>query len=140
VDSIPDVGSPGAGAGLPARVPRVTLPAEAPPSSFGLILDGFIRVPRSGIYTFFLSSDDGSRLELAGGTVVDHDGYHGMSEKQGQAALRRGWHPIRILFFQGGGGAGVRLEMEGPGMPRREVPARWFAHSGTGAFFPGDGR
>jgi hexosaminidase len=129
VDSIPSPGSPAAFAGSAAAVPRVTLPPAAPRQSFGMILDGFLRVPRDGIYTFFLSSDDGSRLSVAGEVVVDHDGYHSMSEKQGQAALRRGWHAVQVLFFQGGGGAGVKLEVAGPGMTRREVPAYWFAHS-----------
>jgi hexosaminidase len=110
------------------RVPRVTLPDPAPSGRFGLRLTGYIKVPRPGIYTFFLSSDDGSRLTVADRLVVDHDGPHSMSEKSGQVALHRGWHPIQVTYFQGGGGQGMRLEVEGPGFPRREVPAGWFAH------------
>jgi hexosaminidase len=107
----------------------VTLPTGIPRGSFGLISTGFIRLPRKGIYTFFLTSDDGSRLRIDGETVVDHDGYHSASEKRGQAALHRGWHPLEVLYFQGGGGATVKLEVEGPNLSRREVPATWFAHS-----------
>ena len=140
VDSIQSTGSTRAFAGTGAGVPAVTLPEAAPRQSFGLILNGFIRVPRNGIYTFFLSSDDGSRLTVAGETVVDHDGYHSMSEKLGQVALHRGWHVIEVRYFQGGGGAGLKLEVEGPGMARREVPARWYAHPRSGALPAADVR
>jgi len=133
VDSLPWSESRRETGAFAFRVPRVSLPAGAPDTGYGLVLRGFIRIPRAGIYTFFLSSDDGSRLTVAEETVVDHDGFHGMSEKQGQAALHRGWHPVEVRFFQGGGGAGLRLELEGPGISRREVPAHWLAHGKGGA-------
>ena len=85
-------------------------------------------VVRKGIYTFTLSSDDGSRLTIADRLVVDHDGSHSMSERSGQVALHWGWHPIEVRYYQRGGGMGLRLEVEGPGMTRRQVPADWFAH------------
>jgi hexosaminidase len=115
-----------------AIFPRVDLPEGAPATSFGLILRGFIRVPQKGIYTFYLSSDDGSRFSVGGQLVVNHDGPHSMSEASGQVALHRGWHPMEIRYFQGGGGKGLRLELEGPGLPRREVPAHWLAHAPSG--------
>ncbi len=113
------------------EVPRVCLPGEVPGRAFGMLLEGFVRVPRKGIYTFTLASDDGSRLTVGDRLVIDHDGAHGMSSLSGKVALHRGWHPIEVGYFQAGGGSGLRLEIEGPGMPRREVPATWLAH------FPG---
>ncbi|MFH1763265.1 MAG: hypothetical protein ABIF09_03640, partial [Gemmatimonadota bacterium] len=56
------------------------------------------------------------------------DGPHSMAERAGQVALHRGWHPIEVRYFQSGGGYGLRLEIEGPDLPRREVSARWLAH------------
>jgi hypothetical protein len=110
-------------------LPRSALPGAVPETPFGLILQGFIRVPRKGIYTFYLSSDDGSRLTVGDRVVVNHDGPHSMAEKPGQVALQRGWHPIEVRYFQSGGGYGLRLEMAGPGVSRREVPAQWLAHT-----------
>jgi len=111
-----------------SSLPRVALPEGVTSPSFGLILNGFLRVPGKGIYTFYLSSDDGSRLSVGDRIVVNHDGPHSMAERAGQVALHRGWHPIEVRFFQSGGGYGLRLEMEGPGVSRREVPAHWLAH------------
>lgn len=129
VDSLPPAPTPGSAGTVAMVIPRVTLPRRGPRAAYGLLATGFIRVARSGVYTFFLTSDDGSRLRIDGETVVDHDGYHSASEKRGQAALRRGWHPIEVLYFQGGGGSTLKLELEGPHISRREVPATWFAHA-----------
>ncbi|MCJ7630550.1 MAG: family 20 glycosylhydrolase, partial [Longimicrobiales bacterium] len=109
-------------------LPRFAIPDGASESSFGLIFRGFIRVPRKGIYTFHLSSDDGSRLTVGDLLVINHDGPHSMAERAGQVALHRGWHPIEVRYFQAGGGYGLRLELEGPELPRRELSARWLAH------------
>jgi len=56
----------------------------------GQFLNGFIRVPRKGIYTFFLSSDDGSRLTVGDRVVVNHDGPHSMAERAGISNLGEG--------------------------------------------------
>ncbi len=130
VDSLPDREESYPEGVRAARVPRVQIPDVAPPDTYGAILEGFIQIPRDGIYTFFLTSDDGSSLLIDQELVVDNDGYHSMSERGGQAALRRGWHPLEIRFFQGGGDADVRLEIEGPHTTRREVPAYWLARRG----------
>jgi len=111
------------------HLPRVTLPDDAPAEGFGLRFTGYVRVPRAGIYTFVLSSDDGSRLSIGDRVVVDHDGPHAMSERRGQVALHRGWHPLEVLYFQAGGAKGLLLEVEGPGVTRREVPASWLARA-----------
>jgi hexosaminidase len=122
-------GTPQAPPGPHPSHPRVTLPNDAPAEGFGLRLTGYVRVPRAGIYTFVLSSDDGSRLSIGDRVVVDHDGPHAMSERRGQVALHRGWHPLEVLYFQAGGGKGLLLEVEGPGVTRREVPATWLAQA-----------
>ncbi len=122
-------GGPGEGV---SHVPGIQIPDEAPDTAFGLRFTGYIRVPRPGIYTFHLSSDDGSRLRIGDRVVVDHDGPHAMDARSGQVALHRGWHPLEVRYFQGGGGRGVRLEVEGPGTSRREVPAGWLARVAPG--------
>ena len=64
---------------------------------FGLRFAGFIKIPQTGIYQFRLSSDDGSKLLLAGTELIDNDGIHGVNEVNGQAALEAGWHPIELF-------------------------------------------
>jgi hexosaminidase len=78
---------------------------------YGLIFSGYISVPADAIYTFSLTSDDGSRLVVGDATVIDNDGPHAASEKTGMIALRAGYHPITISFFQAGGAKALALEL-----------------------------
>jgi hexosaminidase len=76
---------------------------------FALRFDGWIRVPRDGIWTFTLTSDDGSVLAIGDRVVVDHDGPHGTESRSGAIALAAGFHPLTLRFFQGGGGKSLSL-------------------------------
>ena len=49
---------------------------------------GLIRIPKDGNYTFFLESDDGSRLSLGGKQIIDNGGLHAMEEKSGDISRR----------------------------------------------------
>ena len=93
----------------------VTLPEWATGDEFGLRFRGYLDVPGDGVYTFRLTSDDGAVLRFAGTTILDHDGLHGASSKEGQAALARGLHPFEVLYFQAGGGKTLQLEWAAPG-------------------------
>ena len=53
-------------------------------SEFGYIFNGYILVPKEGIYTFYTKSNDGSRLYINNQQVVNNDGAHGPIEKSGQ--------------------------------------------------------
>jgi hypothetical protein len=74
-----------------------------------------LRVPADGAYTFRLTSDDGSRLSLDGAVVVDHDGLHGVTSKDGTVTLTAGLHPLLIEFFEAGGGQQLTLSWQPPG-------------------------
>jgi hypothetical protein len=63
------------------------------------------------VYTFALTSDDGSRLFIDGEVVVDNDGLHGAEERRGDIALAAGWHAIRVEWFNKSGGAELVLAM-----------------------------
>lgn len=75
-----------------------------PQNNIGLVLDGYIEIPEDDIWSFYLYTDDGSLMTISDRTVVDNDGLHSRSEKTGQAALRKGMHPIQIRYFDQGGG------------------------------------
>ncbi len=90
---------------------------------FALRFRGFIRAPRPGVYVFYLHSDDGSKLAVAGREVVAIDGVHGMTEEGGEIALGAGWHEIEIVYFQSTGDLGLDLLWAGPGIKKGPVPA-----------------
>jgi len=76
----------------------------------GMIWKGYINIRSSGGYQFWTESDDGSLLSIDGEMVVNNDGDHGMVEKSGIAYLQKGWHSIRIIYFNSGGAAGMKVQ------------------------------
>ncbi len=85
---------------------------------------GWLLIRRAGKYQFRLTSDDGSRLSIAGQVVVDHDGNHGATPKDGTVVLKAGRHPFLVEWYEGGGAESLKFEWLPPGSGRRElVPA-----------------
>ena len=87
------------------RVEDVTIPRGVKSFIIGLTYKGYINIPEDGIYSFYLSSDDGSMLYIDGKQVIDNDGLHAPGEVTGQAALKQGYHPIEVQYFDHGGGS-----------------------------------
>jgi hexosaminidase len=89
--------------------------------NFALRFKTYLQVPEDGIYTFHLSSDDGSILRIGDRTVINQDGFQGGNEVHGQVALQKGSHLLELSYFEAGGGNSVSLEYEGPGTARRKL-------------------
>ncbi len=105
------------------RVCRLDL-QEVPVNTnkFALLFTGKLKIEKTDDYTFWLNSNDGSRLFIDGRLVIDHDGLHGAEEKEGKIHLDAGSHSIRVEFFQAGGGIFLQLLIEGGGMKKQPVP------------------
>jgi alpha-L-fucosidase len=88
---------------------------------FAFEFTGYIKIEKDGIYNFYLESDDGSRLYIDDELVVDNGGYHGTVEKDGKAALKKGYHKIRIIYFDAGGGNSLKASIESEGGKKQEL-------------------
>jgi hypothetical protein len=96
-----------------------------------LVFDGYLRVPRDGVYTFYVASPNGVRLFLrnperdfelpavAECTYVTGRG-------AGCAPLRAGWHDLRIAVKRSTHADPLTIEVEGPGIERCPLPPEWF--------------
>jgi alpha-L-fucosidase len=89
--------------------------------NFGLVFTGFVEVPETGLYRFFVDSDDGSTMSLHGKVVVDNDGPHSATEKSGAVALEAGLHPVEIRMFEAAGQDLLRVSWTGPGVAKKTV-------------------
>ncbi|TNE57352.1 MAG: hypothetical protein EP344_11245 [Bacteroidetes bacterium] len=94
----------------------------------GMTWKGYIYIPQTLGYQFFLESDDGSRLELDGQVVVNNDGDHGMEEKTGYAYLQQGWHQLQLYYFNSGGAAGLKVRYAPVNGTPQTLPAQTLAH------------
>ena len=95
--------------------------------NIGLIFTGYLDIPKEGIYSFYLYTDDGSTLKIDGGIVVDNDGPHSRMERSGQIALSQGLHPVEIRYFDSNGGileAGM-IDLKGKRVP---IPPHMLKH------------
>lgn len=90
-------------------------------NSFAAQYLGQFSVTQSGDYTFFLTSDDGSRLFIDGELIVDHDGLSNASTINGNATLSEGVHHIEIRYFENFGSARLDLDWSGPGFTRSQM-------------------
>ncbi|MBU6341228.1 MAG: DUF1080 domain-containing protein [Bacteroidetes bacterium] len=121
-------------------------------NNFAIRAEGYLYLEKDDNVVFQLGSDDGSRLYLDGKLLIDHDGWHGMDNKEAEIAIRAGYHPIRVDYFQAGGGRGISLKWARFGKPGFDpIEAAHFAHkadsdektlarlAGGSTAIPGDG-
>jgi len=79
---------------------QIDLTAQHTTTNFGFQFTGYIKIATAGIYTFYLSSDDGSRLWIDDSLIVNNDGVHLSKEVSGSVGLAMGYHRIRVGYFQ----------------------------------------
>ncbi|MEH6681983.1 MAG: PA14 domain-containing protein [Sediminicola sp.] len=90
--------------------------------SFALRYKGYIQISTAGSYTFFTSSDDGSKLYIDGTEIVNNDGDHGTQERSGTTTLSTGLHQITVLFYENGGGQVLETRYQGPSIAKQTIP------------------
>jgi hypothetical protein len=112
---------------IPSRetgtVPNFTLAPRDTNEMFAFRFKGYIRVPRTGVYTFLARSDDGAALWVGDQNVFWSVGQSPKTtETWGQIALQAGLHPITVGYFQAYGPMALEMLVEGPGMRRQRIP------------------
>ncbi len=89
---------------------------------------GLIKIEKDGIYTFYIESDDGSKLYIADKEIINNDGDHGNIEKNGKAALKKGFHKIKVLYYDSGGGNSLKVSMQPEGGIKKEISSNLLYH------------
>ena len=88
--------------------------------NFGVVMDGFVEIKEEGYYVLILDSDDGAKIIFNGEPVLVNDGLHGMGNAQTyMLPLEKGFYPVRVEYFQRGGGRGLDIRYV---MPGKEQP------------------
>lgn len=94
--------------------------------NYGLYFEGYIKAMDDAVYSFYLSSDDGSKLWIDNNVVVDNDGMHSEEEKSGSIALKKGYHHFKVAFVQGTGDAVLNLSYINGGKAKKIIPTSMF--------------
>ena len=95
---------------------------------YALQFDGYIKINNDGVYTFSTLSDDGSKLFIDGEEIVNNDGEHGAVEAFGKAALKRGFHKIKVVYFDSGGGNELRVYWSNGNKEKESIPGNLLFH------------
>ncbi|MCL2105083.1 MAG: PA14 domain-containing protein, partial [Kiritimatiellaeota bacterium] len=98
---------------------RPEIPGSA--DNFRIVWTGKLIVPFESDYTFYATCDDGFALRIDD-TFVLNRWYYTSATEQVTVHLTAGEHPLRLDYFQAGGGKGMKLEWGGP-VERAVIPA-----------------
>ena len=82
------------------------------PQVFSVRWTGYVAIDENAVYTFSLTSDDGSTLWIDGRILVDNGGRHGAITRSEQVRLDRGMHQLMLEYFQAGGPYAIALSWE----------------------------
>uniref|UniRef100_A0AB33KSZ5 PA14 domain-containing protein n=1 Tax=Tenacibaculum sp. Pbs-1 TaxID=3238748 RepID=A0AB33KSZ5_9FLAO len=123
VDDIPTTGALATGTSTNFNVDQLwALHTPGDHETFSVRYKGLLRIDTDGAYTFYTTSDDGSKLFINGIEVVDNDGPHASRTRSGQITLKSGVHELEVLFYERTGAENLSVEYEGPSISRRNLP------------------
>ncbi len=95
---------------------------------FAFIYSGYIKIPKDGVYTFFLSTNDGGVLYLDGKRFIDKDGPGTATPRSRIVRLKAGIYKIGEKYFQMGGGFENTISWKGPGIKKEIIPPSVLFH------------
>lgn len=105
-----------------AEQPRLNQLRGLPDDEFALVMEGYLEIPETGVWTLAIGSDDGSRIYVDGELVANNDGPHPMQWGSGRDRWQQGLHPVRIEFFEATGDADLQVVLNKDGSEQRLEP------------------
>ncbi len=76
---------------------------------FSIRWEGFIHIPRAGLYSFQTEADDGVRLWIGSELLIDDWKSHAKKRNQKQIDLVQGYYPLKLEYFDNSSTAVVIL-------------------------------
>ena len=89
---------------------------------------GYVCIPKSGEYVFYVDSDDGMCLYVDGQCVVSDAAPHASREVSGKVMLEAGWRPIELHYYENTSAAKLVLSWSGPKFAKAVIPSSSFCH------------
>ena len=108
--------------------PDFGLDARENDGLFAFTFSGFIRIPKDGVYTFYLSSNDGGVIYMDGKPFIDADGPRTATPSSRTVSLKAGIYEIGEKYFQMGGAFSNTVSWKGPGILKEVIPLSVLFH------------
>lgn len=103
-------------------MPNFSIKEAAVSDHFAYDFRTLIKIPEKGVYRFYTFSDDGSMLYIDGKEVVNNDGGHSARRAEGKIALEKGFHELRVLYFEDYMGQEIEVGFSGRDIPETPLP------------------
>ena len=94
--------------------------------NFAMRFNTSLQIETAGVYTFHLTSDDGSLLHIDDQLVVDNDGLHAVTEESGSMVLAVGLHNVTVSFLERTGLQTLTAEVTDPSGVRQPLSSLFF--------------
>jgi len=91
--------------------------------TFSISWSGYLRAENSISHDIYTTSNDGVRLWLDGALVIDDWNNHASKENSASVYLERGYHRIRMDYYDNTLEGSVKLEWESSHTPRMVIPS-----------------
>lgn len=96
---------------------------------YSVVWAGQVEPRHTGDYTFYTLSNDGVRLTVNGVPIIDNWTDHSATEDKGVIALEaRKKYDLKLEYYQGGGGAVMKLYWSHASQAKEIVPQAQLAH------------
>lgn len=109
-------------------IPTINIDSIKDARPFGYNYEGYIKVPVDALYTFYLESNDGSTMFIDNELIIDNDSDHMLQTLHAEKGLKKGYHPIKVNYFQMGGGKELEVKWKYNNSEIKEIPASALYH------------
>lgn len=92
---------------------------------YGLYFYGYINIPETEEYTFYLRTDDQGLLKIDGKEIVRDTAAAGVGTAK--VSLIKGSHKFEMLYYQATQSAYISLEIESKNIKKKSVPNSWYS-------------
>ena len=99
-----------------------TLGGKTADENYSIRFQGGLKIEKDAAYTFYTSSDDGTKLWIDDKLVVNNDGDHADQEGSGKIKLAAGVHKIVVGYYQAGGDRALSVSYESAAMAKTAIP------------------
>ena len=96
--------------------------------AFGYHYSGYIKIPVDGLYSFLLEANDGAILYIDNQLIINNDGGHQSQALMGKIGLKKGYHPIKLDYFQMGRAKKLIVKWKNEQFDMQEIPTKVLFH------------
>lgn len=98
-----------------------------PADHFSVRWKGYVQAPVDGMYRFCGQYDDGAKLWVSSRTVINNWSGGARRTHCKKLYLQKGWHKLKLEFFEHSGPASMRLKWKRPDTSKLHIiPSRYF--------------